>query len=101
MATNFPKKAKNYFIFRTLVTLATIQLRYLGLTIGLSMPKILPDEQALNEGERIIEDFLVTKSTKVIAKKVMYGNEKVFGVHLRLSGGGYSYLKGLSVDQST
>jgi hypothetical protein len=30
VATSLPKKAKNYFIFSTLVTLATIQLRYLG-----------------------------------------------------------------------
>ncbi|MFT5116978.1 MAG: hypothetical protein ACI9NY_000505, partial [Kiritimatiellia bacterium] len=30
VATSLPKKAKNHFIFRTLVTLATILLRYLG-----------------------------------------------------------------------
>jgi predicted nucleic acid-binding protein len=29
-----PKKAKNHFIFHTLATLATMQLRYLGLLTG-------------------------------------------------------------------
>lgn len=63
----------------------------------MSMPKFMPDENAITRGSKSIESFLQSKSIKVLETKVMYGSGKVFGVHYTLDGDGYSLLKALSI----
>ncbi|WP_419535605.1 hypothetical protein [Endozoicomonas sp.] len=63
----------------------------------MSLPKFMPDEQALSKGTKSIEQFLQSKNIQVMETKVMYGSGKVFGVHYTLDNDGYTYLKELSM----
>jgi|GEM_PF-1911091 len=63
----------------------------------MSMPKFLPDEQALNAGSNAIEAFLLSKEVAAVETKVMYGSGKIFGIHTTFDADAYTLLKEFSI----
>ncbi len=55
------------------------------------------DERNLLKGSDAVEKLFELEGVKVTSKKVMFGNDEVYGVHYVLDSNGYALLKKLSL----